>query len=160
MNHPFRNVSKTIFFLLMAAASVALADQVTLRILRVGLCGTDASEYHHGPVLTPLTTRHPEQATYAVALAYTGPTWAVLQSVTPPQMRAMAAAILLFLVNLIGLGMGPQLIGIMSDVLHAGAATTGLRLAIEIVCSASMLASVFFYLASRSLVQDLAADVR
>jgi predicted MFS family arabinose efflux permease len=97
---------------------------------------------------------------YGVALAYTGPTWAVLQSVTPPQMRAMAAAILLFLVNLIGLGMGPQLIGIISDVLRSGAATTGLRHAIEIVCSASMLASLFFYLASRSLASDLAPDTR
>lgn len=35
------------------------ADQVRLRIIRVGLCGTDASEYDHGPVLTPLNTRHP-----------------------------------------------------------------------------------------------------
>jgi len=98
--------------------------------------------------------------TYAVALAYTGPTWAVLQSVTPPHMRAMAAAILLFLVNLIGLGMGPQLIGVMSDVLQAGAATTGLRHSIEIVCSASVLASLFFFLASKSLAQDLATDAR
>jgi (R,R)-butanediol dehydrogenase / meso-butanediol dehydrogenase / diacetyl reductase len=32
---------------------------VTLRILRAGLCGTDATEYAAGPVLTPLTTRHP-----------------------------------------------------------------------------------------------------
>ena len=32
---------------------------VTLRVVRVGLCGTDASEYAAGPVMTPLTTRHP-----------------------------------------------------------------------------------------------------
>jgi (R,R)-butanediol dehydrogenase/meso-butanediol dehydrogenase/diacetyl reductase len=32
---------------------------VTLRVSRVGLCGTDASEYAAGPVMTPLTTRHP-----------------------------------------------------------------------------------------------------
>jgi (R,R)-butanediol dehydrogenase/meso-butanediol dehydrogenase/diacetyl reductase len=32
---------------------------VTLRVVRVGLCGTDASEYAAGPVMTPLSTRHP-----------------------------------------------------------------------------------------------------
>jgi (R,R)-butanediol dehydrogenase/meso-butanediol dehydrogenase/diacetyl reductase len=32
---------------------------VRIRILRVGLCGSDVSEYDHGPVLTPLDHRHP-----------------------------------------------------------------------------------------------------
>jgi (R,R)-butanediol dehydrogenase/meso-butanediol dehydrogenase/diacetyl reductase len=31
----------------------------TVRVVRVGLCGTDATEYAAGPVLTPLTRRHP-----------------------------------------------------------------------------------------------------
>jgi (R,R)-butanediol dehydrogenase / meso-butanediol dehydrogenase / diacetyl reductase len=30
-----------------------------LRVVRAGLCGTDATEYAAGPVMTPLTTRHP-----------------------------------------------------------------------------------------------------
>ncbi|TCC56240.1 hypothetical protein E0H73_34410 [Kribbella pittospori] len=33
--------------------------QVTLRVTRVGLCGTDVSEYTSGPMMTPLQTRHP-----------------------------------------------------------------------------------------------------
>jgi (R,R)-butanediol dehydrogenase/meso-butanediol dehydrogenase/diacetyl reductase len=32
---------------------------VRLRVVRVGLCGTDASEYAAGPVMTPLEKRHP-----------------------------------------------------------------------------------------------------
>jgi (R,R)-butanediol dehydrogenase/meso-butanediol dehydrogenase/diacetyl reductase len=32
---------------------------VTLRIVRAGLCGTDATEYSAGPVMTPLNARHP-----------------------------------------------------------------------------------------------------
>ena len=32
---------------------------VTLKVLRTGLCGTDASEYAAGPVMTPLTAPHP-----------------------------------------------------------------------------------------------------
>ncbi len=41
------------------AAGSPAAQQVRLRVIRAGLCGTDASEYDHGPVLTPLDTRHP-----------------------------------------------------------------------------------------------------
>lgn len=33
-------------------------DEVRLRVTRAGLCGTDATEYVAGPVLTPLDTRH------------------------------------------------------------------------------------------------------
>jgi (R,R)-butanediol dehydrogenase / meso-butanediol dehydrogenase / diacetyl reductase len=32
---------------------------VTLTVVRAGLCGTDASEYAAGPVMTPLAKRHP-----------------------------------------------------------------------------------------------------
>jgi (R,R)-butanediol dehydrogenase/meso-butanediol dehydrogenase/diacetyl reductase len=34
------------------------ADEVTLRVARGALCGTDASEYAYGPRLIPLTERH------------------------------------------------------------------------------------------------------
>ena len=33
--------------------------EVMLRVTRVGLCGTDVSEYTAGPMMTPLETRHP-----------------------------------------------------------------------------------------------------
>lgn len=33
--------------------------EVTLRVVRAGLCGTDATEFAAGPVLTPLAARHP-----------------------------------------------------------------------------------------------------
>jgi len=33
--------------------------EVTIRIVRAGLCGTDASEYAAGPVMTPLKSPHP-----------------------------------------------------------------------------------------------------
>lgn len=33
--------------------------EVRLRVTRAGLCGTDASEYAAGPMMTPLKTRHP-----------------------------------------------------------------------------------------------------
>ena len=33
--------------------------EVLVRVLRSGICGTDASEYLHGPIMVPVTSRHP-----------------------------------------------------------------------------------------------------
>jgi predicted MFS family arabinose efflux permease len=46
---------------------------------------------------------------------YLGPMYAVTQGVVAPLMRATAVAVLLFIVNLIGYGMGPPVIGALSD---------------------------------------------
>ncbi|TQS43407.1 zinc-dependent alcohol dehydrogenase [Cryptosporangium phraense] len=35
------------------------SDEVTLRIVRAGLCGTDGSEFAAGPIMTPLEKPHP-----------------------------------------------------------------------------------------------------
>lgn len=43
----------------IADAPAPMSDEVRMRITRVGLCGSDVSEYDHGPVLTPLHERHP-----------------------------------------------------------------------------------------------------
>jgi hypothetical protein len=88
---------------------------------------------------------------YALALAYTGPVWSVLQNVSPADTRAMAAAILLFLVNLIGLGLGPQTVGIISDLLSQHEGVDGLRIAIAAVCSVSLVASLYLYRTAKSL---------
>ena len=51
---------------------------------------------------------------------YLGPMYAVTQGVVEPRMRATAVAVLLFVVNLIGYGMGPPAIGALSDYLANG----------------------------------------
>jgi MFS family permease len=51
------------------------------------------------------------------ANSYLGPTFAMLQGLAPLRMRAMWAAITLLVINLIGLGLGPTLIGVLSDAL-------------------------------------------
>ena len=43
---------------------------------------------------------------------YLGPTYSITQALAPLRMRAVASAFLLFLINLIGLGLGPQVVGI------------------------------------------------
>src|SRR3546814_11102045 len=47
--------------------------------------------------------------------AYYGPAYACVQGLVRPQARAVAASIMLFGQNLIGLGVGPFLFGVFSD---------------------------------------------
>lgn len=63
---------------------------------------------------------------------YLGPTFAMIQTLSPPHLRAMSAAILLLILNLIGLGLGPQLVGILSDLLRPEFGKESLRYALLI----------------------------
>jgi MFS family permease len=47
--------------------------------------------------------------------AYSGPIYAAMQFMVPAKMRALIVAIHLFILNLIGVGLGPLLIGMMND---------------------------------------------
>ena len=46
-----------------------------------------------------------------------GPVYATAQSIVEPRMRATTAAVMLFIINLVGLGLGPLFVGILSDML-------------------------------------------
>lgn len=50
--------------------------------------------------------------------SYLGPTFALIQGLAPLRMRALWAAVTLLVINLIGLGLGPTLIGVISDALR------------------------------------------
>ncbi len=92
---------------------------------------------------------------------YLGPTFAMTQTLVRPEMRALASAILLFIINLVGLGFGPQGVGVLSDLLHPTLGVESLRYALlgtSVVCA---LWSVLHYtLAARTLAQDLQAKDR
>jgi len=73
-------------------------------------------------------------------------------------MRALAASILLFVLNIIGLGLGPWFVGIASDVL---ASTTelgseSLRWALVITLVFNVISAACYLFAARSLRDDLA----
>ena len=59
--------------------------------------------------------------------AYIGPNYALVQSMTPLEMRSVAAAINLFTLNIIGLGLGPLSVGIISDYTMATAGVDSVR---------------------------------
>jgi MFS family permease len=94
---------------------------------------------------------------YFVANMYIGPMFAMTQGLVPPSMRATASAINLFIVNLIGLGLGPFLMGYLNDALAADFGQESIRYSLLSVGGVGASAVVFFWLASRSLPEDLAA---
>jgi MFS family permease len=70
---------------------------------------------------------------YLLASSYLGPTFALIQGLAPLRMRAMWAAVTLLVINLIGLGLGPTLIGLLSDLLRPAAGAESLRWALVCV---------------------------
>jgi hypothetical protein len=67
---------------------------------------------------TPLPALLMPAAAWFLGNTWLGPVQATLQGLAGLRMRAMALAVLLFVNNLIGLGLGPQVVGIMSDLLR------------------------------------------
>ncbi|WP_300529843.1 MFS transporter [Maricaulis sp.] len=85
-----------------------------------------------------------------------GPVFASAQSLVQPRTRATASAVILFVINLIGLGMGPLLAGIISDVFAASyGAAEGLRYSLVTVGAIGLLAIPAFVLAARTLHKDV-----
>jgi predicted MFS family arabinose efflux permease len=88
---------------------------------------------------------------------FMGPVGGTVQNLAGPGRRAMAAAINLLMTNLIALGLGPLLVGAASDYFTPIYGTDALRYSIlTVVVVAFSWASLHFYLASRTLRQDLA----
>jgi MFS family permease len=91
-----------------------------------------------------------------LGLLYQAPALALAQSLSTPRMRATASAVLLFLINIIGLAMGPPITGLLSDLLEPRLGEDSLRYALLIVSFVLIWSGVHFWLASRSLPEDLA----
>jgi len=88
---------------------------------------------------------------------YLGPSIAMSHSLVPPAMRALTSAILFFVLNLIGLGLGPFLTGLASDLLQPAYGEQSLRYSMLITAQCKLLAVVMFFQGARHLRSDLAA---
>jgi MFS family permease len=89
---------------------------------------------------------------------YLGPMLAMIHGMVQPRMRAFASSILFFVLNLIGLGLGPLATGILSDVLATSMGLAdGLRWALIIVTMANAWCVIHYLLGARTLKKDLLA---
>lgn len=88
---------------------------------------------------------------------FMGPAYGTVQTLAGVKRRAMAAAVNLFMVNLIALGTGPLIIGMASDFFNAQFGDNALRYAIlTVVVVAYTWAAGHFFLAAKTLRKDLA----
>jgi len=93
---------------------------------------------------------------YLLGAMYVGPMLSTTQAIVPSSMRATASAILLFVVNLVGLGVGPWATGFMNDFFADQYGVEGIRYSLMTIGLAGGCASVLFWVTSRHLPADLA----
>jgi MFS family permease len=94
---------------------------------------------------------------YLLGAMYVGPMLSTTQSLVSPSMRATTSAVLLFVLNMIGLGLGPLIVGHLNDRWSDHFGIEAIRYSLLLVGILGGLASVLFWQASRGLREDLRA---
>lgn len=85
---------------------------------------------------------------------YLSPAVALVQAKVEPQQRTLAGAILLLIMNMIGLGFGPTYLGAMSDMFNAAGHSNPLQLAFYTLAPFYLLAIVMHLFLSRALGRE------
>ncbi len=86
---------------------------------------------------------------------YLGPSLAVAHSLVPASMRALTSSIFFLVINLIGLGFGPLIVGIISDLLTPALGVESLRWALSIIIMMSFASAILFFGTAKKLIVDL-----
>ncbi len=86
---------------------------------------------------------------------YLGPCIAMSHLLVPSSMRALASAVLFFVLNMIGLGLGPFFTGVMSDVLQPSYGDNSLRYAMVITAIIGIFGLLSLYLGGKRLPVDV-----
>jgi len=105
--------------------------------------------------ITFLTVREKQHALLAlvpmiaVINVFQGPSFTLMQRLVPAEMRATAMSVLLLLMNLVAFGVGPQLVGILSDTLMPVIGVESLRYAMLAMSLLSLWSSYHFWQVGR-----------
>jgi len=86
---------------------------------------------------------------------YLGPSIAVAHNLVPASMRSLTSAIFFLMINLIGLGFGPLVVGMISDSLKPSLGIESLRWAMSIVIVVGIIAAMLFFIAAKKLIGDI-----
>jgi MFS family permease len=106
----------------------------------------------------------PEKYQALIALAplmivfniFTGPSYALMQRLVVDEMRATAIAVVMMLANLIGMGLGPQVVGALSDRLMPVVGGDSLRYAMCTLSLVALWSAFHFWQVGRTVREDLA----
>jgi len=86
-----------------------------------------------------------------------GPLFATIQTLVQPRIRAMSIALVYLCANLVGMGLGPLAVGVLSDALQLRFGQESLRYALLATCPGYLWVSWHLWKASKSVTFDLAA---
>ncbi len=95
-----------------------------------------------------------------LATAFFGPSFAATQALAAPRMRAVTASILIFIKTMIGMGIGPFVIGRASDMLAPVYGGHSLRYALLLAAVFNIWSAWHFFLSAKYLRADLAGNTR
>ncbi|MCR9278672.1 MAG: MFS transporter [Pseudomonadaceae bacterium] len=85
---------------------------------------------------------------------FLGPTIAMIQTLSPVHMRAVSSAIKMLCLNLIGMGLGPLLVGLLSDGLNPHYGDDALSVALAYFVLVGLWGSVHFWLCGKHLARQ------
>ena len=83
--------------------------------------------------------------------SFLGPSISVIHGVVPNHMRAISSAVFFFVLNLIGLGLGPTFVGIMSDILLPYFPEDSIRWAMALCMITSAIGAGLYWISARKL---------
>jgi predicted MFS family arabinose efflux permease len=86
---------------------------------------------------------------------FAGPAFALMQRLVREEMRATTMAVVMLFANLIGTGVGPQIVGILSDALAPRFGIESLRYAMLIVSFVAWWSAYHFWRVGRTVREDL-----
>jgi MFS family permease len=89
---------------------------------------------------------------------YLGPSINVAHTLVPASLRSVTSAILFLVLNLIGLGFGPLIVGMISDILAPTFGVESLRWAMLCTTVVSLMSVVLFFSAARKLTSSSPAS--
>jgi len=89
-------------------------------------------------------------------MIYAGPVYPALQALAGPQMRAMAVAFYLFLLNGVGQSLGPLVTGMLSDGLRSRFGEDSLQISLFILGGLKLWSALHYVLAAVNIRKDLA----
>lgn len=85
-----------------------------------------------------------------------GPSYALMQRLVADEMRATMMAVLMLFANLIGMGVGPQVVGILSDWLMPALGNDSLRYAMLVMAFVAPWGACHFWQVGQTVDEDLA----
>ncbi len=104
------------------------------------------------PLIGSFYVPHPVLAMVLLCVAFmaagtlAGPVFGTVQDLVSPQARATAVAIIGVVGVVIGQGLGPVLVGVLSDAFTTGGGVDGLRLSMTLVALINVFTGLFFWL--------------